>query len=222
MRQEEIQKEKKQLTIAQLNMLMAGFENSAIQRASAEKTRKGYDTTGIGYQWCVDRFNETFLDKWGFSWEILKEREGKYKSGTPYVEITILMEIWVLNKESARVCVGGHTSSNYTDALKGAITNGFKKTAAFWGVGAVAFRGELDDDTIIPDKYTNVNLNDYTDDKIKINSCSNLDELKKVFCELWKKYEKDANGQIVLSSEKDKRKKELLAEKGDEPELALY
>lgn len=219
MNQEEIQKEKKQMTIEQLDCMMAGFEKSAIQRATAGETRKGYDTTGIGYQWCVDRFNEIFLDEWGFSWEILKEREGKYKTGKPFIEITIKMEIWILNKESARVCVGGHISSNYTDALKGAITNGFKKTAAFWGVGAVAFRGELDDDSIIPDKYTNVNLNDYTDDKIKINSCSNLDELKMVFCELWKKYEKDPNGQIVLSAEKDKRKKELLAGKGEELDL---
>ena len=44
----------------------------------------------------------------------------------------------------------------YADALKGAITNGFKKTAAFWGVGRDAYAGTIDDDnTPLPDDAKN-------------------------------------------------------------------
>jgi hypothetical protein len=54
----------------------------------------------------------------------------------------------VNNKENGRACVGGHRSADYSDAVKGAITNGFKKASAFWGVGADAYRGTIDDDNV--------------------------------------------------------------------------
>jgi hypothetical protein len=125
--------------------------SEAIQKTEKSKTKKGYDTTGYGYQWCVDRFNDTLGAKWGFTWELIKEIEGQYKTGTSYFDITVKLGIWIIDKESIRYCVGGHTGINYSDAFKGAITNAFKKTAAFWGVGAKAFRGEIDDDTILPE-----------------------------------------------------------------------
>ena len=138
-----------------IKKLSADISNDAIQKTDKKETRKGYNTTGYGYQWCVDRFNEVLGEKWGFEWEIIKDVDGNYKTGTPYFEVTVRVGIWLGNKETIRSCVGGHTAINYADALKGAITNGFKKTAAFWGVGAKAFRGEIDDDLVLPDKDDN-------------------------------------------------------------------
>lgn len=118
----------------------------AIQRTRKAETKKGYDTDGYGYQYEADRFNNVVGIQWGFSWKIEKHLEGQYKSGQGYHEITVSCEIWICDKYFSRSCAGGHTSSNYGDALKGAITNAFKKTASFWGVGRDAYAGTIDDD----------------------------------------------------------------------------
>ena len=129
----------------------------AIQRTKGKNTNKPYDTSGFGYQSCVDRFNEVLGEKWGFDSKIIKEIEGVYKnSGKPYIDITVDVGIWIINNTNIRRCVGNHTGLNYGDALKGAITNGFKKTSAFWGVGREAYAGELDDDNKpLPDRDEN-------------------------------------------------------------------
>lgn len=128
-----------------IKKLSEELPREGIQKASAQKTKKGYDTTGYGYQYCVDKFNEVCGFDWGFNWEILNITNGKFNNGTPFFDITCKVEIWVGDKK-ARSCVGGHIAKLHADALKGAITNGFKKVAAFWGVGSSAFRGEIDDD----------------------------------------------------------------------------
>lgn len=138
-----------------INELAKDLPIEAIQKTFKQDTKKGYDTTGYSYQYCVDRFNEICEDKWGFDWEIINQITGNYKSGQPFIEITIKISIWIFQKENIRTCVGGHIASNFTDALKGSITNGFKKTAAFWGVGASAFRGTIDDDFAFPDDEKN-------------------------------------------------------------------
>lgn len=120
--------------------------SEAIQRTKGKITHKGYDTDGYGYQFVVNRLNDLCGDKWGFFWEIINTREGKYSNGNQCFDITVKTSIWILNKDSCRSCVGGHISGVYADALKGAITNSFKKTAAFWGVGCQAYEGILDDD----------------------------------------------------------------------------
>lgn len=129
-----------------LKALGEPLPESAIQHTKGSQTHKGYDTDGYGYQAVVDRFNEVLGASWGFTWEILKETAGKYKTGNPYYDITVLVKIWVETPDNIRACVGGHIASLYADALKGAITNAFKKTAAFWGPGRQAYLGMLDDD----------------------------------------------------------------------------
>lgn len=137
-----------------LEKLTAPFDKDAVQRTNGKETRRGYDTTGYGYQWCVDRFNEVMgLDGWGFTYKIIREAEGKYSSGKPFHDITVQIDIWLMDY-APRPCVGGHISASYADALKGAITNAFKKTAAFWGVGSAAYRGQIDDDNQpLPDEH---------------------------------------------------------------------
>jgi len=121
----------------------------AVERTSKEVTRKGYDTTGYQYQYLVNVFNEVCgIGGWSFSYTILKETEGAYKSGSRYWEITVEVKIKIRHnsEETEMACVGGHRADMYADALKGAITNGFKKTAAFFGVGKKAYEGTIDED----------------------------------------------------------------------------
>lgn len=149
------------MTEEQFNKLFEDLPDKAIQKTSGSQTKKGYDTIGYGYQYCVDRFNNVLGENWGFSYDIIDHVKGTYKSGTPYHEVTVNINIWVRNKDNPRSCVGSHTAINFGDALKGAITNGFKKTAAFWGVGAKAYRGEMDDDNKpLPESYEQKKNND--------------------------------------------------------------
>jgi hypothetical protein len=120
--------------------------SEAIQRTKDSRTRKGYDTDGYGVQYCVNRFNEIFGTEWGVLWEVVNQDKGTTGTGKTCWEITVRVGIWVLQKDGARWHAGGHVSKTHFDALKGAVTNGFKKAAALWGVGRHAFEGALDDD----------------------------------------------------------------------------
>ena len=141
-----------------IDKLSAKLPEEAIQRTSKEQTKKGYDTTGYSYQYCVNRLNDILGEKWGYGYHILKEITGAYKSGQPFFDVTVELSIWINDKENARICVGGHTSATFADALKGAITNAFKKTAAFWGIGKEAYEGSIDDDNKpLPDSNDNIN-----------------------------------------------------------------
>lgn len=137
-----------------IKQLSEAMDQDAIQRTAGSETKKGYDTTGFGYQYCVDRFNDILGEDWGYEWHILKDLDGAYQSGMPYHDVTVMVSIWVKDKNNARSCAGGHTARTFADALKGAITNGFKKTAAFWGVGREAYAGEIDDDNVpLPESH---------------------------------------------------------------------
>mgnify|MGYP001568690585 CR=1 FL=1 len=133
--------------------LSEAMPKEAIQITKKEQTKKGYDTTGYGYQYLVNRFNEILGFKdWGCDYKIIRENSGHFKSGSPFNEITVELGIWVQSKDNVRKCAGGHISSSYSDALKGAISNSFKKAAGFWGVGRQAFEGSIDDDTVLEDE----------------------------------------------------------------------
>lgn len=125
------------------------FASSVKKHSEGAKTGKGYDTTGIPYQYCVNRFNEVLgPQNWNYSSKLLERIDGTSKSGAPRIALTYEMTITVTHKDLtiSKVCYGGHVSNNYADALKGAFTNSFKKTAAMFGVGRQAYEGSLDDD----------------------------------------------------------------------------
>ena len=179
--------------ISIIEQLSKPLPKEAIQRTKGTQTKKGYDTTGYGYQYAVDRFNDVLGLDWDFTYQILdvtkgkyqdKEYQGKVVPGKPFVSITVNVSIFVLDKKG-RPCAGWHTSNNYADALKGAITNGFKKSAAFWGVGRDAFAGIIDDDNRpLPDsddnkeetKNQNGNMNTFDENYVKLS-----DEIKDGF-----------------------------------------
>jgi hypothetical protein len=133
-----------------MQKLYADLPSDAIQRTEGALTKKGYDTTGYGYQWCIDRLNSVFNLDWHYDFEILKVIESITSKGRPQYSITVKISMTVMHSKP-RLLVGGHTSTDYADALKGAITNGLKKTAALFGVGSKAFRGQIDDDNLDSD-----------------------------------------------------------------------
>lgn len=125
------------------------LDEKAIQRSKGIDTKKGYDTTGYGYQFIVNRFNEVLgIGGWNWSFEEIERAEGTYKSGIKFISITgkATITLKLPEGEISHSEYGGHQSSNPTDALKGASTNALKKTAAFFGVGKDAFEGSIDED----------------------------------------------------------------------------
>jgi len=125
------------------------LDEKAIQRSKGVETKKGYDTTGYGYQFIVNRFNKVLgIGGWNWSFEEIERAEGTYKSGIKFISITgkATITLKLPEGEISHSEYGGHQSSNLTDALKGASTNALKKTAAFFGVGKDAFEGSIDED----------------------------------------------------------------------------
>ena len=130
------------------------FEEEAVERTLGSETGKSYDTTGIHYQYVVNRFNDIFgLDGWSFTYDVQNSVEGQDGSGSYRAAVAVNLTLWVEagGKRATRTCAGGHTSNNYGDALKGAITNALKKTAALFGAGRQAYEGTIDDDSKAPD-----------------------------------------------------------------------
>ncbi len=135
--------------------LAASFPESCIQRTEGRLTGRGYDTTGIAYQFVVNRLNET-LGVGGF--RVHREvtvKEVQRSNGRPAFEaicdLTLELGEWVDGKFmpfAESLADGGHLSSSEADARKGAYTNAFKKAAAFHGVGRQAYEGTLDDDAL--------------------------------------------------------------------------
>jgi hypothetical protein len=135
--------------------LSALLPKEAIQKTDKNETKKGYSTSGYGYQYVVNKFNETCnVDGWSYDYKILETSHGTFQSGKSYVDITVEVTINIhltdIDKvvTISRKCIGNHLSSVYGDALKGALTNGIKKTSALFGVGNQAYLGILDDDAI--------------------------------------------------------------------------
>lgn len=126
--------------------LQREFPVEAIKKADKNLTKKGYDTTGIGVQFCINRVNETVTpSQWDFTWEVLRDKEGATKSGFPSYDITVRTYVTICGVKKS--FVGGHKgTSSYCDILKGAISNALKKTLSLYGVGRQAYEGTLDED----------------------------------------------------------------------------
>lgn len=149
------QDEKKKIYAA----LAAPFPEHCIQRTEGRVTGRGYDTTGIGYQHIANRLNEVLGVGGWRAHRTVTVKEITRSNGRPAFEaicdITLELGEWlsgdfVVFAES--LADGGHVASSEADARKGAYTNGFKKAAAFFGVGRQAYEGSLDDDNLPGDQ----------------------------------------------------------------------
>jgi len=140
--------------------------HKAVTRAAGAKTKKGYDTTGYGYQFIVNALNEVLgMDGWRTE-AAHDETPGEYESGRPNWHVLVRMRMILrfasqateVIKDAAKKEVdtrvveisheghGGHRSSERESAYKGATTNAIKKVAAMFGLGRTAYEGTLDED----------------------------------------------------------------------------
>jgi hypothetical protein len=135
--------------------LAAPFPEHAIQRTQGKLTGRGYDTSGIGYQFVANRLNEVLGVGGWRAHRTVVVKEVTRANGRPAFEaiadITLELGSWengdfMVFAES--LADGGHLASSEADARKGAYTNAFKKAAAFFGVGRQAYEGSLDDDNV--------------------------------------------------------------------------
>lgn len=135
--------------------LAAPFPEEAIERTDRATTGRGYDTTGIKYQYLADRFNEV-LGVGGFRTDrTIAVKAITTAKGRPafeaVAEVRLELGEWI-DGEFITIAQawgdGGHTGMSEADARKGAYTNGFKKAAAFLGPGREAYRGTIDDDAL--------------------------------------------------------------------------
>jgi hypothetical protein len=135
--------------------LAAAFPEEAIERTDRAVTGRGYDTTGIKYQYLADRLNEV-LGVGGFRTDrTITVKAITTAKGRPafeaVAEVRLELGEWIDGKFIAIAQAwgdGGHTAMSEADARKGAYTNGFKKAAAFLGPGREAYRGTIDDDHV--------------------------------------------------------------------------
>lgn len=133
--------------------LAAPFPEEAIERTDGRVTGRGYDTSGIKYQYVVDRINEV-LGVGGFRTHRTTAIKGATSAkGRPVFEALCEVRLELGEWKDGVFVVfaeaygdGGHTAMTEADARKGAFTNGFKKAAAMFGAGRDAYRGVLDDD----------------------------------------------------------------------------
>jgi hypothetical protein len=135
--------------------LSAPFTEDAIERTEGRTTGRGYDTTGIKYQYVVNRLNEVLgLGGWRTS-QTITVRETTGGNGRTRHEATCELVLQLgewgeghFKPWAEAHATGGHTSINEADARKGAFTNGLKKAAAMLGCGKQAYEGTLDDDNV--------------------------------------------------------------------------
>lgn len=132
-------------TLQKLYKAVDALPKEATETAKKEITRKGYDTTGYQYQFLVNVLNEVLGPcHWSYDYQVLQHKTVSTKTGLSMDELTVEVTVTILGV--ARKNIGGHASMNYADALKGAITNGLKKTLGMFGIGKKAYEGTLDED----------------------------------------------------------------------------
>ena len=146
--------EKKKLYAA----LSAPFtDEAAVERTDGKLTGRGYSTTGIKYQFVVNRLNESLGGVGGFrAHRTVTVKEITRSNGRPAFEaicdLTLELGSWSPEGQfvtfAEALADGGHVAASEADARKGAYTNAFKKAAAFFGVGRQAYEGTIDDDSL--------------------------------------------------------------------------
>lgn len=139
--------------------LEAAFSDArALQKSDV---RDDFAPVGIGYQWIADRLNAVLGPA---HWRMMDsdlqvtETPGGVRAlakvtvefGNPHYLPEQALSGWEVI--AVRTSWGAHAAIDFGDAVKGAVTNGFKKAVALLGPGHQAFAGLLDDDMTRPDE----------------------------------------------------------------------
>lgn len=148
------------ITVDQLKeiyaQLSADLPTESIQSVKKEVSKKGYDATGHGYQYIINRLNEVVFGHWRMFHEVVSKNV-REKNTIDWYDVTIKVIIQIgnrhfINGQSVFEVLaegegyGGHSARNEYDAYKGAHTNAIKKAAAMLGIGKRAYEGTLDED----------------------------------------------------------------------------
>jgi hypothetical protein len=135
--------------------LAAPYPEHCIQRTEGRLTGRGYDTSGIVYQFIANRLNEVLGVGGWRAHRTVTVKEIVRSNGRPAFEaicgIALELGEWIDGQFivfAESLADGGHLASSEADARKGSYTTAFKKAATFFGVGRQAYEGSLDDDNL--------------------------------------------------------------------------
>jgi hypothetical protein len=119
--------------------LSAPFGEDAIERTDGRVTGRGYDTTGIKYQYIVNRLNEVLgIGAWRTEQQVSVRESQTAKGRTAYdatCNLTLQLGTWLDGKFltwAESFATGGHTSLNETDARKGRSRTGSSGQPRRW------------------------------------------------------------------------------------------
>lgn len=134
----------------------------AVEHAPGSKTRKKYDATFYKYIYIADRFNKVLgFGGWRYRGDDLQIDEGETSTGRHkwIATLRVIIEYWN-NGEWVMLSESYQTNDSMEDpgnAIKGAMTGGFKKAAANIGVGWQTYADLLDpDNPLTEDKQSKV------------------------------------------------------------------
>lgn len=135
--------------------LSAPFPPEAVERTDGKTTGRGFSTTGIKYQYVVNRVNEVLGVGSFRAHRTITVKEITRSNGRPAYEALCDLTIEIGSWENGQwiqigeaLADGGHVSSSEADARKGCFTNALKKGFAMFGVGRQAYEGSIDDDNV--------------------------------------------------------------------------
>lgn len=129
-------------SIARANEILASFGNAAIEKV-AVKNRQGQvvkELFGYGLQYTLDAVNAAIgPDAWRY-----KLLEWRAIEGGKGALVMIELELWDGARWHSHGPMFGTTGlADEGDSFKGAIGDALKKSFAYWGIGNLAYRGEL-------------------------------------------------------------------------------
>jgi len=109
--------------------------------------------TLYGYQFIINRLNDVVgFEHWNI--KVITEPRSEKRNNFWFVSLSLTLSLG--NWTSAlfiplvsKVSYGSGASENLGNALKGALTNGFKKAAAMYGIGKKAYEGLIEDYDIL-------------------------------------------------------------------------
>jgi len=131
-----------------------------VQRTKKEQTRKGYDTTGYGYQFLLNRLNAV-LGVGRYSLNVDVKQVDKISVGDRIwfdAIVAVSIVIGASDVPTIYSALGGHRAPIGGDAVAGAVTRAIKKVLGYIGIGREAYEGSIDDDNIpVREKTSEIN-----------------------------------------------------------------
>jgi len=131
---------------AAINKTLEGYGKDAIAEHRKGKEGKEKIYTGYKVQYVVDAVNEVIgAENW--RWEHPEVEAARNPSGlSSTASVAVMLYIRVGDEWLTKGPVTGDSLNPVeADAMKGALSDGLKKSFAYWSIGNKAYRGKLND-----------------------------------------------------------------------------